>query len=162
MSSKPVASFPVAVTMVRKLIRRSGWAMPSWEATGVVTGEQFAADGVKRELVREEGDLQHFLFRGLRVDFYRDAAEVYWFNLVAEQPSLFVVCLKDPNEELTPVRVTADSSEAQAAVETNGAAFAVPIPPVIHAELERVVLEHYKPEPPRKRKQHEWRNEGEG
>jgi hypothetical protein len=156
----PLESFPVAVTMVRKLIRRSGWALPSWEATGVVTGPQFAGEQRSRELVRESGDVQHFLFRGLSVQLYRDAAEVYWFNLVAERPSLFVVCLKEDGEELVPVRVTADSGEAQAAVETNGAAFAVAIPPEIHEALERVVVAHYRPEPPRKRKQHDW-NKGE-
>jgi hypothetical protein len=159
MSAKPVATFPVAVMMSRKLIQRSGWSLPSWEAIGVVTGEQFADGKRSRELVHESDGVQQYLFRGLRLELYRDAAETYWFNLTGERPSLFVLCLKEDGEELVPNMVTPDHSVAQAAVESDGAAFAVAIPADIHAELERVVMEHYRPEPPRKRKQHDWRKE---
>jgi hypothetical protein len=159
MSATPLATFPVAVMMTRKVIRRTGWSLPSWEAIGVVSGEQFAGQPRSRELVHESDDVQQFLFRGLQVQLFRDVAETYWYNLTAERPSLFVICLKDDDEELAPSMVTPDSEAAQAAVETGGAAFAVAIPPDIHAAIERVVLEHYRPEPPRKRKQHDWRKE---
>jgi hypothetical protein len=156
MSVTPAASFPIGILMVRKLIRRAGWSMPSWEATGVVSGEQFADPQRSRGLVFEAPDVQHFLYRGFRLEFFRDAAETYWYNLTGERPSLFVICRKEEGDELVPTLVTADHEVAQAAVEKDGAAFAVAIPPEIHAELERVVLENYKPEPPRKRKQHKW------
>jgi hypothetical protein len=150
----PIASFPVAIMMVRKTIRRAAWSMPSWEATGVVTGEQFADAQRSKSLVHEADGVQQFLYRGFRVQFFRDAAETYWYNLTGERPSLFVICRKEDGEELVPTLVTADHEVAQAAAEKDGEAFAVPIPPEIHAALERVVLEHYRPEPPRKRKQH--------
>jgi hypothetical protein len=159
MSAKPLATFPVAVMMSRKLIRRAGWSLPSWDAIGVVSGEQFAGQPRSRELVHEADDVQHFLFRGLEIQLFRDVAEAYWYNLTAERPSLFVICLKDDDEELAPHMVSPDSEAAQAAVETGGAAFAVAIPPDIYTEIERVVLEHYRPEPPRKRKQHDGHKE---
>jgi hypothetical protein len=156
MSATPVASFPVAVMMARKMIRRSGWALPCWDALGVLSGEQFADPKRSRTLVHEADDVQHFLFRGFRLDLFRDEAETYWWNLTGERPSLFVICRKEAGEELVPSMVTASHEVAQAAVEVNGAAYAVPIPPEIHDEIERVILAHYQPEPPRKRKQHRW------
>jgi hypothetical protein len=159
MSAKPLATFPVAVMMARKMVRRAGWSLPSWDAIGVVSGDQFAGQARSRELVHQSDDVQHFLFRGFELELFRDVAETYWYNLTAERPSLFVICLKDEGEELVPNIVTPDSEAAQAAVETGGAAFAVAIPPDIHEAIERVVLEHYRPEPPRKRKQHDWRKE---
>lgn len=159
MSATPVATFPVGILMARKVVRRSGWSLPSWDVLGVFCGERFAAPSRTRELVHEADDLQHFLYRGFRIALYRDAAETYWWNLTGERPSLFVLCLKEDGEELVPNVVTADHEAAQAAVESNGAAFSVPIPPEIHAELEKVVMEHYRPEPPRKRKQHKWHKE---
>lgn len=159
MSVKPVATFPVAVLMSRKLISRGGWSLPSWEAIGVVSGEQFAGAERSRELVHEVDGVQQFLYRGFELQLYRDAAETYWYNLTGERPSLFVLCLKADGEELEPNSVTADHGVAQAAVEHDGAAFAVAIPPAIHTELERVVMEYYRPEPPRKRKQHDWHKE---
>lgn len=161
MTATPFASFPVAVMMSRKMIRRSGWSLPSWEALGVLSGEQFAEQPRSRALVHEDGDLQHFLFKGFKLDLYRDAAETYWWNLTAERPSLFVICLKEEGEELTPNMVTADHEVAQAAVEKDGAAFAVPIPAEIHDAIEQLVMTHYKPEPQRKRKQHDWKEEGQ-
>jgi hypothetical protein len=161
MSAKPVASFPIAVMMARKMISRGSWSLPSWEAIGVVSGEQFANQPRSRELVHEADGVQHFLFRGFELHLYRDVAETYWYNLIAERPSLFVICLKEDGEELVPNMVTPDSEAAQAAVETHGAAFAVAIPPDLHTAIEQVVLEHYRPEPPRKRKQHDWGKEGD-
>lgn len=159
MSATPLAVFPVAILMSRKLVRRSGWSLPSWEALGVFHGPQFTDTVRSRTLVHEAEDLQHFMYRGFQVELFRDAAETYWWNLTAERPSVFVVCLKEEGEELVPIMVTADHEVAQAAVEKDGAAFALPIPPEIHAELEKVVVTHYRPEPPRKRKQHQWRQE---
>lgn len=161
MSATPVATFPVAILMARKVIRRSGWSLPSWEALGVVAGEQFADDKRSKQLVHETDDVQHFMYRGFTLHLYRDAAETYWWNLTAERPSLFVICLKEAGEELVPNMVTADHELAQAAVEKDGAAFAVPIPAEIHNELEQVVMTYYRPEPARKRKQHRWSGEGE-
>lgn len=159
MSATPVATFPVSVMMRRKMISRSGWSMPSWDALSVLPGGSSASGERGCTLVHEVGGEQHFLYCGFEVSLYRDAAETYWWNLTAEQPSLFVICLKDEAEELLPNMVTADHEVAQAAVEKNGAAFAVPIPPEIHDAIERVVLEHYRPEAPRKRKQHKWDKE---
>lgn len=161
MSATPVATFPVAILMARKMIQRGRWSAPHWEALGVVSGQQFKDAQRSRELVHEAEGLQHFLYRGFTLQLYRDTAETYWWNLTAAQPSLFVICLKDSDDELVPNQVTADHEAAQAAVEKDGAAFAVPIPADIHEELERVVVTYYKPEPHRKRKQHQWSKEDE-
>jgi hypothetical protein len=158
MSATPVARFPIAIMMSRKLIQRSGWSLPCWEALGVVSGAQFADEKRGRELVHEADGEQNFLYRGFELRLFRDAAETYWYNLTGERPSLFVICLKE-GEELVPSFVTPDHGAAQAAVESDGAAFAVAIPPDIHTEIERVVMQYYRPEPPRKRKQHDWRKE---
>jgi hypothetical protein len=158
MPATPAATFPVAITMIRKLISRGAWSLPHWEATGVVTGTQFADAKRSKTLVHEADGVQQFLFRGFALNLYRDAAENYWFNLMGETPSLFILCQKVDGEELAPSAVSADFADAEAAVEKDGAAFAVPIPPEIYVELERFVLDHYKPEPRRKRKRDKWKD----
>jgi hypothetical protein len=160
MPATPAATFPLAITMTRKQISRGAWSLPHWEGTGVVAGEQFAGSGRTRTLVHEADGVQQFLFKGYVLNLYPDAAANYWFNLMAESPSLFILCQKTEGEELVPSSVSADFADAEAAVEKDGAAFAVPIPPEIYVQLERFVLDHYKPQPKRKRKRDSWK-EGE-
>lgn len=155
----PVSSFPVAVMMSRKLIRRGSWELPCWEAVGVLSGGEFADARRSRALVHDADGVQQFLCRGYKLDLFRDEAETYWWNLTGERPSLFVICEREQGEELAPSTVTADHEVAQGAVERDCVAFAVPIPPEIHHEIERVVIEYYRPEPPRKRKQQGLRKE---
>lgn len=157
-----LASFPVAILMTRKQLQRGKWSLPVCEAVGVVAGPQFEDATRSHAVVHSADGIEQSMWRGFRLELYRDAAENYWFNLTGAAPSLFVLCKKEGDGSLVPVAVTADHEESVSAVEHDGAAFGVPIPLEIHDALEQFVMEHFKPEEPRKRKQHKWDTGGQG
>lgn len=160
MSATPQLSLPVAVILGRKIVSRGAWSVPSWRAVAVVAGENLASSDAQGSLIKDVDGEEHLLWSGLRLDLFRDSAHSYWSNLVGTEPALFVVCHDREDGSLMPIRVTADQDEAGAATEANSAVYRVPIPPEVYVQLERFVVEHYKPAPPRKRKRKNWSNQG--
>lgn len=159
MRMQPLVSIPVAVVLSRKEISRSGWSLANWEGVAVLAGERFAAGTVRRERLNEDEKGVQYLWDGLRLELFRDAAETYWFNLTGTRPSLFIICQEHDGGELVPVSVTADHADSTSAVEADCKVFAVPIPDEVLAQLEEFVMTHFKPEPPRKRRRQEWSEE---
>ncbi len=156
----PQLSLSVSVILGRKTISRGAWSVPSWRAVAVVAGENLASAGAQGALIKDVEGEEHFLWGGFKLDLFRDVAQNYWSNLVGSDPALLVIC--DDREEggLIPVKVTADQDEGSAAIEANDAVYRVPIPPEVYVQLERFVVEHYKPAPPRKRKRKNWSTRG--
>lgn len=159
MHLQPLVSIPVAAILARKEISRRGWSLVNWEGVAVLAGARFAEGSARRELLHAGEGTAQYLWDGLRLDLYRDAAETYWFNLTGSRPSLFIICNEEEGNDLTPVIVTADHSESTSAVEADCKVFAVPIPPEILGRIEEFVMTHFKPEPPRKRKRKDWSGE---
>ncbi len=106
--------------------------------------------------IHGDADEAHFLWGGLRLDLYRDAAESYWVNLTGSQPSLFVLCTEQEDAGLVPQLVTADQNEACSGVEGDDRVFAAPIPPEVYQRLEAFVVTHHVPREKRKRKRVDW------
>lgn len=156
MRMQPLVSIPVAAVLARKQISRAGWSLANWEGVAVLAGERFAAGNAQRELLQEGERGTQYLWDGLRLELYRDAAETYWFNLTGTRPSLFIICQEHEGGELVPVTVTADHADSTSAVEADCKVFAVPIPAEVLRQLEEFVMTHFKPEPPRKRRRQEW------
>ena len=148
----------IAVIMQRTIVRRGPWSVPSWQAVSVVAGAHLAgkAAGCTPLFEGQGEDKQQFLWTGFSLDFYRDLAEAYWYNLTSDNPSLFVICHEAPDGEVTPYQVTADPDSATACLESDGQAFALPIPPEIYQSLERFVVTHYQPREKKKRKRENW------
>lgn len=159
MRMQPLVSIPVAAVLARKEISRARWSLVNWEPVAVLAGERFAAGSSRRELLHEGDGAARYLWDGLRLELYRDAAETYWFNLTGASPALFIICSEDGSHELTPVAVTADHAESTSAVEADCKVFAVPIPPEILGQIEEFVMTHFKPDPPRKRRRKDWSGE---
>jgi hypothetical protein len=158
MRPKPQLSIPVGVLLARKVVQRSGWSLAHWEGVAVLVGERFAAGESKRVPLRESDGVTQYLWDGLRLELYRDAAETYWFNLTGTQPSLFIICSEEEGE-LQPVTVTADHDESTSAVEADYKVFAVPIPAEIIGQLEEFVMTHFKPKERKKRRREDWSGE---
>ncbi len=154
-------AIPVAVIMSRRMTTHRGWAYPDWQLVGVVAGA-IADTDQGRQQVHEEDGVEQFVWPGFVLSFFKDSAESYWYNLVGRNPSLFVVCRENDDGELEPCAVSADHDEAGAHMEADDAVFATPMPPEIHQRLERYVMDHYKPEEPRKRRREDWKKEAGG
>lgn len=150
--------FPVSVIMQRGAVEHRGWQSARWEAVGVVAGENIDQE-MQRTLVWADQHNKQYLWSGFTLELFKDNAESYWYNLVSSQPSIFVVCRPeedDEEEQIAPFLVTAAYDEADAYLETDDMVFAVTIPPEIHTWLERYVIENYVPRERKKRKRKNW------
>jgi len=149
--------FPVSVIMECSQVRQGRWTVPKWEVTGVVAGEKMATEDIKRTLIRSDNDCDQYLWTGLALELFRDAAEAYWFSLSGDNPALYVACsCEEETDEVVPVLVTADSAEAGMHEEGDDIVFSVPMPPEVHQWLERYVVENYVPKEKKKRKRKNW------
>lgn len=151
--------FEVSVIMERSEVRRGQWSYPQWTVSGVVAMDSVPTGGLQKTQIHSDGEVDRYLWTGLSLVLYQDAAESYWYNLQGQQPSLFVVCRAadddDPNSELVPVLVTADHDEGGAYLEGDDSVFVVPIPQEVYVALERFVVNHYMPQEKRKRKRNQ-------
>ena len=151
-------AIPVAVVLSRRLATHRQWTYPDWRLEGVVAGEVADAAPEPRRVHAGDG-AEEFVWPGFTLRLYKDSAESYWYNLVGKTPSLFVVCREGSDGELEPFAVTADHDEAGAHMEADDTVFSAPMPPEVHQRLERYVMDHYRPEPPRKRRRENWKEE---
>lgn len=156
MPGVPRLSLPVAVIMGCKSVRGAGWEVPSWRVVGVVAGAGVPGPEAKGAPACAAGDERRLIWGGLRLQFYRDAADSYWVNLTGQQPSLFVLCSETEDGTVVPYSVTADQNEACSGVEGDDRVFATPIPPEVYHQLEQFVVEHNVPQQKRKRKRKNW------
>jgi len=142
--------------MARRTVTGKGWRVPSWRVVGVVSGAEPAVQQARGTSIRSDAEEEHFLWGGLQVELFRDAAGSYWANLTGSQPALFVLCREDEQGRLVPKSVTADQDEASSGVEVDDRVFSAPIPPDVYQHLEAFVVEHHAPEEKRKRKRSDW------
>src|SRR5581483_3141897 len=76
-------------------------------------------------------------------------ADAYYFNIIGQNPSLYVYCDPDDTGEPRPRAITAEYIDAISHAEAGNTMYAVPMPPEVYRMVERFVLEHYAPEEPR-------------
>ena len=152
---------PVSVLLERRLARVGPWSQVQWEAVAVVAGEAVVSERGTATLVHEDDECRRYLWPGLVVELFPDGCESYWYNLLSERPSLFVVCFEmDEDEEgeieLVPAVVTASQDEANAHLESDDPVYSVPMPEKIVEWVERYVVENYEPEVRKKRRRQDW------
>lgn len=148
-------TLPVSVILQTKQVKQGPWSVASWDAVGVIPYDPEA--GVQRKLLMRDGvDLQQYLWSGFRMHLYRDSAESYWYNLVGNNPSLYVLCHEAPDGGVEPFAVTANHDEASAGIEGDDRVYSVPIPPEIYRQLEAFVVQHYVPREKKVRKRKKW------
>ena len=105
------------------------------------------------------------MWPGFQLTLYKDDAESYWNNLMAQSPSLFVVCRDKETahgNELEPFLVTANYDEIIGYQEVDDQVFSVPIPADIYEWLERYIVQNYKPPQRKKRRRANWKEQQHG
>lgn len=153
------SEFTVAVIMEREQIRHRNWLVPRWRLVGIVPGEGIAERNPGARVIHDDHGREQVLWSGFRVRLYRDSAESYWYNLVGANPSLFLICRQDPEGDLVPFMVSANYDEAGAHMEADDQVFSAALPPEMRQWLEHFVMDHYRPEAPKKRKRDNWKQE---
>lgn len=153
---QPDACFPLAAVMECSVSKQGPWHLPVWRLIGFVAGQAVTGEHHRRTPVHTGEGRSQWLWTGLSLALFRDSAESYWYNLMGRRPSLFLVCREDAEGELAPFTVTANYDEAGAHMEADDQVFSAQIPPELHLQLESFVMQHYRPEPPVKRKRVNW------
>ncbi len=157
------SEIPVTVLVECRQARSGRWVEEQWQAIAVVAGKDVTSDEFETTLVHEDAECRRYLWSGLRLLLYKDACESYWYNLMSDEPYLYVVCFAEEDEDgeecLHPVLVTADQQEATGHMETDDQVYSVPMPEQVHQWVERFVVENYVPEQKKKRKRKQWADE---
>lgn len=149
--------FPVSIVMERRQKQRDRWSFVEWKVIGVLTGKEHLRSTSERLVIHEEGDSSRILWTNFRIRLVKDGAESYWSNLMAEHPSLFVVCRRDESEdEPVPFLVTVNYDQIIGYQEVDDEVYRLPLPADIYQWLERYVVNNYQPQEKKKRKRTDW------
>jgi hypothetical protein len=143
-------------------IHDNRWVDGRWVVTGVVAGGRLAANGIHSKRVHSGEAGQQYLWSGLSIELHRDDAESYYYNLMSDNPSAFVICSEEPGEPLQPSIVTLSYGEATSYMETDARVERVEMPAELYRYLEQYVLANYVPEKKKKRKRENWKEAGRG
>jgi hypothetical protein len=154
--------YRVSVVMERRAKRRGQWAFVEWEAVGILPAADDGGAAAERRLIHSDPDCERFMWPGFELTLFKDGAESYWNNLMAQNPSLFVVCRDretDDGTEMEPFLVTANYDEIIGYQEVDDQVYSVPIPADIYEWLERYIVQNYVPPERKKRRRVEWKEQ---
>jgi hypothetical protein len=162
--------FFVSVLVEFRKAADNRWEEGRWHVADVVAGELERAGAgsghgsghVQNRQLHAATKGRQFLHTGLRMRLYKDDAESYYYNLVSDNPAVFVICNQEAGEPLQPFIVTLSYGEATSYMETDEIVETVAMPPELYRWAERFVLEHYVPEKRKKRKRDNWKEDGRG
>jgi hypothetical protein len=139
------------------------WQEGRWQVTAAVAGDLPGSDDAGGRQLHAATRGQQYLWTGLPVKLFRDDAENYYYNLVSENPRIFIVCSQSAGGPLQPVLATLSYGEAASHMETEDARVeSVAMPPELYRWAERFVLEHFVPTKRKKRKRDDWKEAGHG
>ena len=154
--------YPVAVMVEFRAIQHNRWVDGRWLVTGVVAGEQIAADGIHCKRIHSSEAGQQYLWSGLSIELHKDDAESYYYNLISDNPGAFVICNEEQGELLQPFIVTLSYGEATSYMETDVRVERVEMPAELYRRLEQYVLANYVPVKKKKRKRDNWKEADRG
>lgn len=158
-TGKPFATtIPAAVILAYPKLSADGAGSGAGEVIGVVSRPSPTDSGIGKQLIHSDADSEQFLWTGFAIELHRDAAESYYFNLMGEKPSVFVISRLERGR-LQPFLVTCSYDEADSYMEVDEAVAAVAMPPEIYRSCEAFVLAYYVPEKRRKRKRNNWKQD---
>lgn len=156
-SAPTETELPVSIVMERRIRQRDRWHFVDWKAVGVLTGREHTGDGSRRRVIHEDEESRRVLWAGFVIRLIKDGAESYWANLMAGQPSLFVVCRRnEESDEPEPFLVTVNYDEIIGYQEVDDDVYRLPLPKDIYQWLERYVVNNYVPRETKKRKRTNW------
>jgi hypothetical protein len=150
-------TFPVSVIVEYRKARDSRWEDGHWQVSGVVAGSEVIDTGAGARQLHALAEGRQYLWSGLRVQLHRDDAASYYFNLVSDNPRVFIICREEVGQAPRPLIATLSYAEATSYMETDAMVESVDMPAELYHWAERFVLEHYVPEKRKKRKRENWK-----
>ncbi len=145
---------PLAVITAREPVAGNAWITERWRVVGVVGGKP--GDGnIVRTVMRQGPEGDQYLWTGFLLRLRAPEADSYYYNLLGQNPSLYIYCDQEDSGEICPRSVTAEYIDAMAHSETGNSTHSVPVPPEIYRLIEQFVVEHHVPEEPKMKRKHE-------
>lgn len=153
-----VSNFPVSIVMQHRIIENNVWLAEQWEAEAVIAGGS-NADAIPEKTVSRIGsDEEKYIWINYQINLFADEAESYYFNIISDSPSVFVVCRDEEEDgELVPFKVSVNYDEASSFLELEEQVFKVPMPAEIYRWVEAFVVNNYVPVKRKKRKLEDWK-----
>jgi hypothetical protein len=151
--------FPVAVVLGYRPQAADPPDGPAGEVVGVVAGAATEGAGVSRLLIHSGPGGEQYLWTGFRLQLHRDGAESYYFNLVSDRPSVFVICRPGRDGRLKPALLTLGYDEAAAYMEVDELVARVAMPAEVYRWAESFVMQHYVPQRKNKRRRDDWKQD---
>lgn len=146
---------PVTVVTAREPVVGNAWINERWRVVGVLAGQASDSGAIARKIIRRGPDGDQYLWTGLVLRLHPSETDAYYYNIIGQNPSLYVYCHQDESGEPCPRSITAEYIDAMAHTETGNSTFSVPMPPEIYRAIEQYVLEHHVPEEPKMKRKHE-------
>ncbi|MFW2374357.1 MAG: DUF3305 domain-containing protein [Gammaproteobacteria bacterium] len=149
--------FPVSIVMQHSHIENNIWLSEKWEVEAVVAGGECLDLAPERRISRIDSDSEKYIWSNYQISLFKDQAESYYFNIIADTPYVFVFCRDEHNDgQLLPVSVSVNYDEAGSHMEMDDQVFQVPMPPEIYRWVEAFVINNYVPVKKQKRKLENW------
>lgn len=145
----------LSVITSREPVTNNAWINERWRVVGVVAGQAKEGGKITRTLLRYGPDGEQYLWTGFLLRLRPIETDAYYYNIIGQNPSLYVYCETDDSGELRPRSITAEYIDAMSHAETGNTTFSVPMPPEVYRCIERYVLEHHIPEEPKMKRKHE-------
>lgn len=162
MAQLNLPEFKVTVVLEKQEKRVKSWISYEWELAAVLSDKE-GPDSLEGPItIRESTQTSQYLWKGLKIKLYVDAAEGYWYNLLSDVPYAFVVCELDAvDDDAVPIPylVTISQDEAGAHLETDSLVLSGPLPADIRDSAEQFVVNNYIPQEKKKRKRRDWYQE---
>lgn len=132
------------------------WADFEYQAVGVVVSDNDKEEPMRR--IYQDGEVEHFLFSGLKLRLHVDECESYYHNLMSPQPGCFIVADDSEHEGEMPIPylVSLSFDEAHAYLEGDQQVYSVEIPQQLYQWAEAFVLTRYVATRKTKRKLKNW------
>ncbi len=162
MIQSEIPEFKVAVVLEKQEKRVKSWISYEWEVAAILSDKE-GPDSLEGPItIRESTQTSQYLWKGLKIKLYVDAAEGYWYNLLSDVPFAFIVCELDAvDDDAVPIPhlVTISQDEAGAHLETDSLVLSGPLPADIRDSAEQFVVNNYIPQVKKKRKRRDWYKE---
>lgn len=153
-----VSNFPVSIVMQHRIIENNVWLSDQWEAEAVIAGGSNADEIPEKTVSRVGEDEEKYIWVNYQINLFADEAESYYFNIVSDNPCVFVVCRDEEEDgELVPFKVSVNYDEASSFLELEEQVFKVPMPAEIYRWVEAFVVNNYVPVKRKKRKREDWK-----
>ena len=151
----------LAVLTAREAVHGNPWITERWRVLGVVAGESLGK-ARERRVARSGPEAEEYLWTGLPLYLNVSEADSYYYNLIGDNPCVYVFGHRDDDGEFVPTQVSVEYIDALAHGEAGNEVFAVPMPPELYRHVEGFVLEHFVPEEPRQRRKRDESGRGGG